>query len=304
MTSRESNRYPRRRFCRLTLLTALLLTPILATQAAEPKQKQGEQPKPDQIVEYKKVGDTVLHLHVFHPPGHKASDKTPAIVFFFGGGWVGGNPSQFYKQSAYLASRGMVAISAEYRTQKSSGTTPQECVKDGKSAMRWVRSHAAELGIDPDRLAAGGGSAGGHVAAATGTLKGFNEDGEDTKTSCRPNALVLFNPVFDNGPQGYGYDRVKDYWKEISPMDNIDASTPPTTVFFGTKDKHVPVATAKRYEKLMQDAGGRCDLHLYEGEEHGFFNTAKFAATLTEADIFLTSLGYLKGEPTLSTGKK
>ena len=285
-------------------LTALLLAPTIATQAAEQKQKQLEQAKPDQLVEYKKVGDTVLHLHVFNPPGHQASDKAPAIVFFFGGGWVGGTPTQFYKQASYLATRGMVAISVEYRTQKSSGTTPQECVKDGKSAMRWMRGHAAELGIDPDRIAAGGGSAGGHVAAATGTLKGFNEEGEDTKTSCRPNALVLFNPVFDNGPKGYGYDRVKDYWKEISPMENIDASTPPTTVFLGTKDNLIPVATANRYQKLMQDAGVRCDLHLYEDEKHGFFNKEKFTETLIEADKFLTSLGYLNGEPTLSVGKK
>ena len=290
----------------LTLLTALLLVPIVATHAAEPKTKpaQSEQAKPDQIVEYKKVGDAVLHLHVFNPPGHKTSDKTPAIVFFFGGGWNGGTPSQFYGQGAYLASRGMVAISAEYRTKKSNDTTPQECVKDGNSAMRWARSHAAELGIDPDRLAAGGGSAGGHVAAATGTLKGFNEAGEDTKISCRPNALVLFNPVFDNGPQGYGYDRVKDYWKEFSPIDNIDASTPPTTVFLGTKDNLIPVDTANRYQKLLQDAGGRCDLHLYEGEQHGFFNREKFTETLIEADKFLTSLGYLKGEPTLSADQK
>ena len=293
------------------LLTALLLVPVIATQAAEKKQTQLESVEPDQLVEYKKVGDTVLHLHVFNPPGHKASDKTPAIIFFFGGGWEVGTPSQFYKQSAYLASRGMVAIAAEYRTgknrftKKSTGTTPQECLKDSKSAIRWMRSHAAELGIDPDRIAAGGGSAGGHLAAATATSKGFNEEGEDTKTSCRPNALVLFNPVFDNGPQGFGYDRVKDYWKDFSPIDNLDASTPPTAVFLGTKDHLIPVDTAKRYQKLMQDAGGRCDLHLYEGEGHGFFNhKGKFTETLIETDKFLTSLGYLKGEPTLSAGKK
>ena len=84
----------------LPLLTFLLLAPIIATQAAEQKQKQLESAEPDQLVEYKKVGDTVLHLHVFNPPGHKASDKTPAIIFFFGGGWAVETPSQFYKQAA------------------------------------------------------------------------------------------------------------------------------------------------------------------------------------------------------------
>lgn len=283
---------------------ALFLVPLVAAQAAGKKSKTEDLPKPSQIVEYKKAGNTALHLHVFNPPGHQVSQKTPAIVFFFGGGWVGGAPSQFYKQSAYLASRGLVALSAEYRTKNANGTTPLECVKDGKSAIRWVRSHAAELGIDPNRIAAGGGSAGGHVAAATGTLKGFNEAGEDTQVSCRPNALVLFNPVFDNGPKGYGYDRVQEYWKEISPIDNIDANTPPTVVFLGTKDKLIPVDTGKRFESLMKQAGVRCDLHLYEDQPHGFFNQAKYAETLIEADKFLVSLGYLQGQPTLSAGGK
>lgn len=286
------------------LLLITLLVPLLADAADEKKSKTNELPKPERIVEYKKVGDTALHLHVFNPPGHKVSDKRPAIVFFFGGGWNGGTPTQFYGQSAYFASRGMVAISAEYRTKKSSNTSPQECVKDGKSAVRWLRGHAGELGIDPDRIAAGGGSAGGHVAAATGTLKEFNEAGEDTMISCRPNALVLFNPVFDNGPQGYGHDRVKDYWKEFSPIDNIDANTPPTVVFLGTKDNLIPVDTAKRFQKLMKDAGGRCELHLYEGQPHGFFNKEKYKETLIEADKFLVSLGYLQGEPTLSADQK
>jgi len=245
------------------------------------------QNKPDKIVEYKSVGDVKLNLHIYNPPGHKSSDKRPAIVFFFGGGWNGGSVGQFKKQSRYLASRGMVAMCADYRTKKKHGTSPKACVKDGKSAIRWVRSHAAELGINSNMLAAGGGSAGGHVAAATGTVKEFNEEGEDTTVSCRPNALVLFNPVFDNGPTGYGYSRVKEYWKAFSPMNNIDKETPPTVVFLGTKDSLIPVATAEKYKKLMEQSSVRCDLHLYENQPHGFFNKAKYYETLFEADKFL-----------------
>ena len=189
----------------------------------------------------------------------------------------------------------MVAICADYRTKKKHNTSPQECVKDGKSAVRWIRRHAKELGIDPNRLAAGGGSAGGHVAAATGTLKGFDEEGEDTSVSCVPNALVLFNPVFDNSPDGYGHDRVKAYWKQFSPMHNIAKGTPPTVVFLGTKDKLIPVPTAQEYKKLMERVGARCDLHLYEGQKHGFFNRARYYETLLEADKFLVSLGFLSG---------
>jgi acetyl esterase/lipase len=167
--------------------------------------------------------------------------------------------------------------------------------------MRWVRSHAGELGIDPDKLAAGGGSAGGQIAAATALIAGFNQEGEDTSVNCRPDALVLFNPVFDNGPNGYGYDRVKGYWRDFSPMEHIDKDAPPTLIMLGTDDKLVPVATARKYQKLMQQAGVRCNLDLYEGMPHGFFNKTRYVETMTETDKFLTSLGYLKGNPTIRT---
>lgn len=254
---------------------------------------------PDKQVTYKNVGDVRLKLHIFNPDGHKATDKRPAIVFFFGGGWNGGSPKQFYPQSEYLASRGMVAISAEYRVKRVHGTPPSSCVTDGKSAMRWVRKHAAALGIDPKKIAAGGGSAGGHVAAATALVSGFDEEGEDLSVSCVPAALVLFNPVFDNGPGGYGHDRVKAYWQAFSPLHNIKKGAPPSTVFLGDKDNLIPVITAKTYKKQMEAVGSRCDLHIYEGQGHGFFNKKRYKETVTAADRFLASLGYLKGEPTL-----
>jgi acetyl esterase/lipase len=273
---------------------------LVAAMGAFAKEKaEALKPTPHRTVEYKTVGDTKLELHIFNPKGHQAGDKKPAVVFFFGGGWNGGSPSQFYKQSEYLASRGMVAACAQYRTKKSHGTPPSECVKDGKSAVRWMRVHAKELGINPEKLAAGGGSAGGHVAAATGSSKGFEDVDEDLSVSSRPDALVLFNPVYDNGPGGYGYDRVKEYWQDFSPMNNISKETPPTIVFLGDSDKLIPVATAEKYKALMEKAGVRSDLHIYKDQPHGFFNNAKYYETLLEADKFLTSLGYLEGEPTL-----
>jgi acetyl esterase/lipase len=278
---------------------ALMGVLMMLTTAAFAKARPDGEVQPDRIVEYKTIGDIVLTLHIFNPPDHKPTDRTAAIVFFFGGAWVNGAPSHFYKQSEYLASRGMVAICADYRTRSKHQTSPMECLKDGKSAMRWVRSHAGELGIDPDRLAAGGGSAGGHIAAATGTTKGLNEEGEDTSVICRPNALVLFNPVIDTGPDSFGYKRVQEYWEDFSPMHNIDSETPPTILFLGTKDEIIPVATAEEFKARMEKAGVRCDLRLYEGQPHGFFNRARYYETLLEADKFLMSLGYLSGEPTL-----
>jgi len=251
--------------------------------------------EPDESVVYKRVDGIELKLHIFKPEGHRAGERRAAIVFFFGGGWKSGSPSQFYPQCEHLAQRGMVAISAEYRVEKRNKTSPRECVKDGKSAVRWIRQHASELGIDPERIAAGGGSAGGHVAAATGTVKGFEEDGEDLGISSRPNALVLFNPVYDNGPGGYGHSRVKEYWREFSPLHNIDKTTPPTIVFLGTNDKLIPVETARKYKRIMEKNGRRCELHLYDGEPHGFFNHGKkcYQKTVTAMDAFLESLGYL-----------
>ena len=116
---------------------------------------------------YKKVDGHELYIHCFFPDGHDSkTQRKPAIVFFFGGGWVGGTPTQFYPQCEYLAKRGMVAMSAEYRVASRHKTTPLECVKDGKSALRWIRKNSNKLGIDPKRIGAGGGSAGGDVAAA------------------------------------------------------------------------------------------------------------------------------------------
>jgi len=95
---------------------------------------------------------------------------------------------------------------------------------------------------------------------------------------------------------------VKEYWQEISPMHNINNNTPPAIVFLGTKDDVVPGESAEKFKKRMNEKGLRCDLELYEGQKHGFFNyTSKenYADTVKKMDWFLASLGWLKGEPTL-----
>lgn len=258
---------------------------------------------PDESVVFKRVGEVELRVHLFFP--EQRPTAAPGIVFFFGGGWVGGAPGQFYPHCRYLAARGMVAAAAEYRVEQRHNTPPSACVEDGKSALRYLRGHAQELGIDPQRLAAGGGSAGGHVAAAAALCPGFDGEGDDLSVSPRPDALVLFNPVFDNGPDGWGHERVRDYWRQISPLHNIVTGAPPTVVFLGTEDPLIPVATAEEYLRRMAEVCSRCELHLYEGQPHGFFNFREgnnpyFLQTLTTADRFLASLGYVEGKPVLS----
>ncbi len=312
----------------VTALTGVLLVPLAhgrqdaAADAPAKKKARKKRPgrtpmpqaTPTRTIVYKKTKDAKgkavdLKLHVFEPDGHKAGDKRGAIVFFFGGGWNGGNPSQFFQHCKYLASRGMWAASAEYRVRSRNGTTPFECVSDGKSAVRYIRENAAKLGVDPKRVAAGGGSAGGHVAACTGTVKKLDEESEDASVSSVPDAMVLFNPVIYCGPDGgCGYSRLKDRWKEVSPLMNVSKATPPTIIFHGKADPVVKYANAEKFAKAMKEAGRRCELVGFEGAKHGFFNFgrdggAAYIKTVRAADAFLESLGFLKGKPTLEPPK-
>jgi acetyl esterase len=250
-------------------------------------------------VVFKTVSNQPLRLFVDKPAGWKASDHRPAFVFFHGGGWVGGGALNSRAQTQYFAGRGLVGISVEYRllgakTQE----PPSTCCADAKSAMRYIRSHATELGIDPDRIAAAGGSAGGHLAAFVALVPGQDDPHDDLSVSPRPEALVLFNPVLDNGPKqegGWGNDRVRDRVKEFSPAHNVSHGAPPTILFLGTKDQLVPVETLQRFQARMKEAGTRCELFLYPDQAHAFFNRPPYTLrTLTEADKFLVSLGWLK----------
>ena len=254
----------------------------------------------DKLV-YKSVGDVDLSLYSFRPADTDPEELLAGIVFFHGGGWTGGDPQQFFQQSRYLAERGMLAVSAQYRLIESHGTTPFECVADGKSAVRWLREHAEELGLDPERLAAGGGSAGGHVAASAAILPGFDEEGENTGVSSRPSALVLFNPVLDTTLSGRqnGARMLDKRARDLSPMHHVGEGIPPCLILHGRDDEAVPYENAERFCRRMQEAGNRCELVGYEGEGHGFFNagrddgTGLFLQTIREADAFLRSLGYL-----------
>ncbi|WP_435015970.1 alpha/beta hydrolase [Tundrisphaera sp. TA3] len=246
---------------------------------------------------YKTRDGKALKLAITKPDGWKPTDRRPAIVFFHGGGWVGGKPSQFDEQSRHLAGRGMVCIQVEYRLLGRAGKEPPlACVQDAKSAMRWVRGHAGELGIDPDRIAAGGGSAGGHLAAFVGMVEGSDDPGDDLAISPRANALLLWNPVFDNGPDGgWGTERVGDRVREFSPAHNVSGDDPPAIVFLGTRDHLIPVRVVERFEAAMKKAGVRCETVYAEGQGHGFFNREPWKSrTLESADRFLASLGWLE----------
>jgi arylsulfatase A len=257
---------------------------------------------PDVTAEtYKQASGGDLMIYRFQPATQDVTKhKLPAAVFFFGGGWTGGNVRQFEQHARYLASRGLVTFVADYRVKSRQGTGPDACVADGKSAVRWIRANAARLGVDPDRIAAGGGSAGGHVAAAAGICEGLDDPADpQAGISSKPNALLLFNPVYDNGPKGWGHDRAKPWFPQISPAHNISADDPPTVVFLGGSDALLPVTTAERFDARLREAGVYSELWVYPNQPHGFFNESKcpacFVDTVLRMDAFLVSLGWLDG---------
>jgi len=252
--------------------------------------------EPTRVVVYKKVGGRELRLNIFEPPGFELGDKRPCFLSIHGGGWTGLSPRRQYPAAAHFATRGMVGISVEYRlVQKHSGSTVFDCVKDGRSAVRYVRAHAAELGVDPQRIIVNGGSAGGHIAAGTALFDGVDEAGEDTSVSCVPNALVLFFPVIDTSKEGYGNAKIGARWQEISPLHRVKAGVPPTIIFHGTGDTVTPFKGAQAFYDAMLKAGNRCELVVNEGGKHGYlmFDRAPYEETLRKTEAFLASLKLL-----------
>ncbi len=253
---------------------------------------------------YKEVGKNVeLAINIYKPKDWKAEDRRAAIVFFFGGGWKSGSTKQFDQHSKRLAELGMVAMTAEYRIRNKHQSNPFDSTRDAKSAMRWVRAHAKELGIDNKRVAAGGGSAGGHLAAATATIDSVNEKTDDLEISAIPDALILFNPALDLNLPGVEKSWGKEIAGEIqsiSPLQHVTSTLPPTIIFHGIADTTVPYATAEAFVKKAKGLGaGNVELVGYEGRKHGFFNYGRgdgkdYQSSMQKTVTFLKNLKWIK----------
>lgn len=253
--------------------------------------------KPTSLIVYKKAGDRELHLHAFQPVGWKASDKRVCYITIHGGGWTGMGPERMYPFADHYAKLGLMSFSVEYRLASAKkNVTVFDCVKDVRSAVRYVRAHASELGIDPQKIIVSGGSAGGHLAAATAMFDAVNEDGEDTKVSPTPSALILLFPVIDTSTEGYGNARIGERWKELSPAHNVRPGLPPTITFHGTADPTCPFKGAQLFHDEMLKAGNRSELVVNEGGTHGYLMRTQplFDECLTKSDAFLASLHLIK----------
>lgn len=253
--------------------------------------------QPAKTIVYKKVGDLELKMHVFEPQGFQASDRRSCFLVIHGGGWTGGAPPRMYPFAAHFAEKGLVGISMSYRLHSvKTGVSVFDCVKDARSAVRYLRSHAGELGIDPQKIIVSGGSAGGHLAASTALFDQVNEDGEDLTVSASPNALVLLFPVIDTSKDGYGQAKIGPRWQELSPAHHVHAGLPPTLTFHGTGDTVTPFAGAKTFHEAMLKAGNRSELDVNEGGAHGYLmrDAALLDDTLRKTDVFLKSLGLMQ----------
>ncbi|MCS6850072.1 MAG: alpha/beta hydrolase fold domain-containing protein [Gemmataceae bacterium] len=253
---------------------------------------------------YKKTPQGELKLIVTFPPEWKASDRRPGVVFFSGGAWANSLINQFKDRAEYFAGRGMVAARADYRAFRSHQTGPDKAVEDARSAVRWLRAHAAELGLDPNRIAAGGSSAGGHLAACTATPAAPDTEGEDRTISCAPNALLMVNCVADllGMEQSDKFQQRVPGGKEmadrLSPIRHLGKHTPPTLILDGDGDRWFEMA--KTFVDTLTSHGVRAELWIAPGEGHPFSNFSPWReASMAKMDEFLASLGWLQGPPTI-----
>jgi acetyl esterase/lipase len=273
--------------------------------------------EPRKIV-YKTADNVKLQVHVYAAAGRAAGEKRPAILMIHGGGWESPGPVHTAPHCRYFALRGLVAVNVEYRLVKQgSAVRILDCVADCRDALRLVRQQAAGLGIDPERIAVAGDSAGGHLAAALGLLPDPQE-GKPGVVGGRPNAMILYNPVVDLAalrwmpghagvrplPASPKDETWEDRAKRVSPIRYVHKGLPPTLLIHGDRDGCVPVEQADRFVKLMQDAGNRIEYKRMAGWDHafaipGYGTDQQVAAALCLTDRFLAGLGYLQGEATI-----
>ncbi len=213
-------------------------------------------------------------------------------LLFFGGGWVGGKIGQLAPEAEMLRSRGFVVALADYRVACRDGTGPSEALDDARHAYNWFRANANRFGGDRNRLVLAGASAGGHLAAMTAAAQVAGR---------RPAALVLFNPVVDlqlAGVQRFlspTVDRLA-----LSPSLQDPHLFPPTLIVHGEQDRTVPPASVAAFCQALRSASGQCQLRLYPGVGHGFFNRtstgvsggsdALFDSVMADAMAFLRQL--------------
>ena len=247
--------------------------------------------EPDTMWTYKTVEGKDLELSVFLPEGYEAGDRFPTFVVYHGGSWAQGEASWHYPDCVYWRSRGMIAVSVDYRLKdRDNVTVPIECMKDAKSAIRFLRKNAKELKVDTQRIVAAGGSAGGQLAASTAMIHSSetNDEVYDLSISAVPNAVILYNPYFKCAA-------------ELSPPNFVQKGLPPFITFLGDEDPAIPVESIGSFSNSLKAMGNASEFYVGKGGKHGLCNGRNprnpfFYWSLELEDQFLVKHGMLRGK--------
>lgn len=237
---------------------------------------------------FKEADNIKLSLDVLAPSKESSGKgKSPVIIMFHGGGLVGGDRNQMHQQCQFFSDRGFVTVSADYRLLKKGAADPEadvpNCIRDAKSAIRWVKQHAADFNIDTTKVILGGGSAGGFLATEATLNNDINEATDNLAISTKALLLILYNPA---------YIPVKRYGPDVVPY--VSSKTPPAIMFFGDQDHYKPGGDA--FYKALANARVKTELWVAKGETHSFFNKKKWQEpTNRKAYNFLISSGLAKG---------
>ena len=279
-----------------TLALAFLTLALALTAPAQPAQKKGKaaadpegQParralpasvKVERDIVYARYGSREVKLDLYLPK-QPASGKIPCIVVVHGGGWRSGDKSRFAHIAGALAEQGFATACIGYRLLPEVEFPAP--VVDCKAAVRWVRANAAKHGLDPDRIGAIGGSAGGHLVAMLGTsatVASLEGDGGHAGTSSRVQAVVAMATPADLMRMSDRQNIGADLAKLVSPVTHVTKNSAPVLLLHGTKDALVPMAQSELLLEKYRQAGAKAELVKIEDGAHAFWNAAHFDQTM------------------------
>jgi len=235
-------------------------------------------------IEFGRVDGRPLLLDIYNPLEPIVSPM-PAVIWIHGGGWRGGG--KFPSRVDSLAKYGFFCVSIDYRL--SGEAQFPAAVEDAKCAVRWLRAHAAEYNIDPDRIGVWGGSAGGHLSlmvACADEDAGLEGNGGWAEYSSRVAAVCSYwGPAdFTNWPEiatatardkapyqflGGTLEEIPAVWELASPLYHVSADDPPLLMIHGELDPVVPIAQSEIMLEAYCQAGLEATLTEIRGAGHG-----------------------------------
>ncbi len=289
------------RLC-LPVLCLLALSSFGLNRVSKAADDPNTPPTSQQDVTYGKVDDQVLALDIY---GAAPNQKKPAIVFLHGGGWVAGSRHDMDTPASFFASKGYVCFAVGYRLVKEDKNRYPAQIDDVQRAVRWIRAHAADYGVNPDKIGALGASAGGHLVALLGTTDTLhNTVPELADYSSRVQCVVdLYGPtdftafpeapVLDQGQRDEGMKLLEGFlgplpenapnYLEASPITHIDKKTAPFLIFHGGKDTLVPVEQSRKMDEALRKAGIESKLIVFPNAGHGYTEPDLLIQTATGA---------------------